>query len=145
MSVTYPQAIDAIFTQFNTAWQAASGICGYVPEIVWPLTDSKPDSSKIWARVSTQTVFEAQGALGQVNASGQRDYQSSGLVFVQMFFPKVPANVAISRQIAKLARDAFRAQNADVWFRNARIRELEDENGMLRFNATAEYEFNELV
>jgi hypothetical protein len=140
--MTAKAAIDSMFTQFNTAWQSnAAAICGYAPEIRWQgvKESSIPDGSKYWCRVSEQTVME------QAHAIGNKLYESSGLVYVQIFAPQTDAQGFNNcRELANLARDAFRAQNALVSFKNSRATQVADEKGFYRFNTVVEYDYTEL-
>lgn len=145
--ITYEAAIDEIFGQFRLAWIAgAAAICGSVPVVFWPgIEPADPPANAIWARVSQQTLEDSQSAFGAVFEGNKRRYNSAGLVFVQLFLPKVAQNVDIGRRLAKLARDSFRAQNPHVTFTNSRIQELQSESGYIRFNTVTEYEFDEFV
>lgn len=140
--MTAQVAIDAMFAQFNAAWQAGTAaVVGYVPEIRWQGREKEtpPPGDKYWARVSNQTVGEGNAAIGNSL------FESYGLVFVQVFAPKSEADAnEKGRALAVLARNVFRAQNPLVCFRHARVQELEPEAAFIRFNAVTEYEFYEL-
>lgn len=148
MTTNYVEAIDEMFALANNAFAAnSSAVVGYVPDIRWPGVQEvgTPDASKFWARVSQQTVIEEQTTLA--DESGKRRYTASGLIFVQLFCPK--ADVAAmdkGRKLAVIARNAFRGKTTSgkVWFRNARINELEPEESAYRFNVVAEYEYDEI-
>lgn len=145
---TYEEAIDDIFGIFKAAWDANSAtVVGSIPEVRWPGVEepSKPNYENYWARVSQQTVLENQTSLRN-GQNGQR-YTTSGLVFVQIFCPKSESlGMTNGRKLATIARDSFRgnATSGNVWFRNARINELEPEDKWYRFNVVAEYEYDEI-
>ena len=150
MTTTYSGATDEICGQFWQAWNAAevSSLVGYVPDVRWPYVEEPetPDSSKYWARVSIQTVFEEQTALAGNDT--KRRYTASGLVFVQLFCPKsVSDSGEVGRKLAEISRNAFRCKSSpnNVWFRNARINELSPENLFHRFNVVAEFEYDEVA
>lgn len=151
MTATYPQAIDAMFAMFKTAWEAgASVIVGSVPEIRWAGVE-KPDKPIVdvyWCRVSQQTVLEGQTTLKTgIAPSENRRYTSTGLLFVQLFCPMSDAQAYDKgRQLAVLARNAFRGNETTngVWFRNARINELAPEENAYRFNIVVEYEYDDI-
>lgn len=148
MTTTYVEAIDQMFSLFNSAWNAeTTAIVGYVPEVRWPGVEEPgtPDASKYWARVSQQTVIEEQTTIGDSN--GKRRYTASGLIFVQIFCPKSEAAAMENgRNLAVIARNSFRGKTTSgkVWFRNARINELAPEESAYRFNVVAEYEYDEI-
>lgn len=151
MPTTYQGAINAMFGRFRIAWESGSPwIVGYVPYVYWQgVRDPRPvDMSVYWARVSQQTVDEQRGSLSNdVGEPGKARYNVAGLIFVQLFCPqKDAASMERGRALAVVARDAFRGHTADgvVWFRNARINELEPESLADRFNVVAEYEYDEL-
>lgn len=150
MTVEYDAAIDEMYALFNLAWLANSAaIAGYVPEVRWPNIEepSKPDGSKFWARVSSQTVGEPQGGMGACETPYEKRYEAYGLLFVQIFCPKENArSMELGRLLAKLARNAYRGKSTPggVWFRNVRIQELADEAMFHRFNVVAEYEYDEV-
>ena len=85
------------------------------------------EKSKFWARVSQQTVEEAQTTLRNGDC-GQR-YTSDGLLFVQLFIPRSDSKgMEKGRKLAIVARDSYRGVTTPgkVWFRNQRIKELRD-------------------
>ena len=147
MSATYTQAIDEIFGRFNDIWQAqATGICGEVPEVRWHGIESpeKPNYDKYWVRVSQETVDERQSTLRNPNC-GQR-HRTDGLLFIQLFCPKSDArSMENGRKLATIARDAYRGYTSPsgVWFRNARVSELEAEEKWIRFNVIVTYQYDE--
>jgi len=150
MSLTYSEAVDEMFALFLTAWNAgSSAIAGYIPEIRWQGKEdpSTPDSSKFWCRVSVQSVFEEQAGVSALPSVGKRRYESSGLLFVQIFCPKSKADsFAVGRKLAELAKATYRGKTTPckVIFQNVRINELPIENLSYRFNVIAEYEYDEI-
>jgi hypothetical protein len=148
--ITYEEAVDEIFSLFNEKWidpvEGSEPIIGYVPSVQWDGVEVSAtlDYAKYWARVSQQTVIEAQTTLRNGDC-GQR-YTSEGLVFVQLFLPKSDAQaMEKGRKLAIVARDVYRGKSTSgkVWFRNARINELPPEEKWYRFNIIAEYEYDE--
>lgn len=140
--MTAQVAIDSMFGQFLTAWKAGSAaIVGYVPEVRYQgrIQQALPDASKYWCRLSEQTVLENRKAIGNVL------FESSGLIYVQIFAPQsLPDGFQKARALANLARDAFRAQNPLVRFINARATEVPSEDGFHRFNTVTEYDYTEV-
>lgn len=151
MTTTRSEARNEINGLFLAAWNAGAGaLAGYVPEIEWQGRQPRntPDGSKFWARVSMQTVFEEQTTLSTCEGKpGQKRYTASGLVFVQLFCPKSNTQAfEIGGKLAEVARNAFRGKSTPgkVWFRNARINELDPEELYYRFNVVTEFEYDEL-
>lgn len=153
MTAAYNEARDQIFALFKTAWDANTAALtpgAYVPEVRWQGKEvgTKPPSDKHWARISTQSVLETQATLSDcVEEPGKSRYESSGLVFVQVFSPKSQATAyEVGQQLAIVARNAFRGKktSGQVWFRNVRINNLDPENLFYRFNVVAEYEYDEV-
>lgn len=139
--MTTQVAIDSMFAQFLAVWNAgAAAIAGYVPEVRYQGISKQaiPDTSKYWCRLSEQTVLENRAAIGN------QFFESSGLVYVQIFAPQSdPRGFQNARALANLARDAFRAQNPLVRFMNARAIKVPDEDGFYRFNTVTEYDYME--
>lgn len=150
MTTTFSGAADEICSTFWQSFNVAevSSLVGYIPDVRWPMVEEpgEPDSSKYWARLSVQTVFEEQTAIAGNDL--KRRYTASGLVFVQLFCPKsVSDSGEVGRKLAELARAAFRGKSSpnNVWFRNVRINELSPENLFHRFNVVAEFEYDEIA
>lgn len=151
MTVGYDIAVEEMQTLFNTAWQANSGsVFGYIPAVEWYGREElgTADRAKVWARFSTDNVFEEQATLSTcTGAPFQRRYNGSGLIFVQLFLPKNVTNaVVLGRKLAKVARDAFRGKKTEggVTFYNARINDVPPEELFYRFNVVIEYDYDEL-
>jgi hypothetical protein len=149
--MNYTDAKDFIFATFVAAWNlGAQSIVGgtYLPRVyfvgVGPY--GPRDNSQVWCRISMQTVNEPQSALGSnVGTEGNRRYTVDGLVFVQIFCPKLIVNGQnICDRLAVLAKNSFRrGSTGEVIFSNARIQELDPEEQYLRINVVSEYEYDE--
>lgn len=152
MTAELDVAVEEMQTLFNTAWQANAGsVFGYVPAVEWYGREQlgKADREKVWARFSTQNVFEEQATLSAcVDEPFKRRFNGSGLIFVQLFLPKSVDNaVILGRKLAKVARNAFRGKKTDggVTFYNARINDnIPPEELYYRINVVAEYDYDEL-
>lgn len=149
--LVYSDAIKEMFQRFETVWNAgATAIAGYIPEVRWPgvLERAKPPVDKFWVRISQRGVFEEQATLSDcVGIPGQRHYESSGFIYVQLFCPKSQDTaMQVGRKLAELARSAYRGKTTPggVWFRDVTILSLDPEESWYRFNVRTEYEFGEL-
>lgn len=145
--IDYPDAVDAMFSQFNTEWAAGTtAICGYVPQVFWDGVESATalDTSKYWARVSEQQVTSEQSTFR--NESMKKRQRNHGLIFVQVFAPRSVANsMDIGRKLANYAKNIFKGKstNGRIWYRNSRVLTLSPEEMYNRFNVVSEYEHDE--
>lgn len=145
---TYTEAVDQILATVNTAWQSSTtAVVGYVPDIYWQGVEEpkKPDLTKYWARVSQVGFNDEQSTLR--NGDSEQRYTTNGNVYVQIFAPKKDSlGMTNGRELATIARNSFRGTTTDgcVWFKNARIVELDPEESFYRLNVIAEYEYDEI-
>ena len=151
MSATYKEAIDQIYSVIRTNWNSGTtAIMGYVPPIYWPGVESPaiPDGSKYWAHVSNQTVIEGQTCVSAIDGVlNKRRYTTHGILFIQLFCPKSDTqSMQKGRALATLSRNGYRGMSTagGVWFRNAKISELDAENVFNRLNVSVEYEYDEI-
>lgn len=149
MTTTRADAIDEILGRVYSALAATVSIVGYEIEMRWPgIETATPDSSKYWGRASYTTVSEEQDSLSvAVGEAGKRRFTTTGLAFVQLFCPQSSdESQERGNKLAVLFRNSFRSATGSgkVTFRNARVQELPPENGAIRFNVVAEYEYDEL-
>lgn len=152
MSLSAPDGRNVIFEKFTAEFPAAAAtILGYTPEIRYQGSEKseKPNYSRVWVRISTQTVEETQTTLADQN--GVRRWGVAGLIFVQVFAPQSAVNGwDLGNRVADAAKKVFRGQttpspDAKIWFYNARVRELDSEESAYRFNVVAEYEHDEIA
>lgn len=152
IELEYPAAVGAMFVAARNSLAGVQGqaIAGYVPEVRFYGNEkaTKPDGSKFWALISQRTAEERQSTLSNcAGVVGQKRFTVRGLITVQLYCPKSnPQGMAKGRELAILARNAFRGQllAGSIWFRNARIAELDPESDSYRLNVMAEYEYDEL-
>lgn len=148
MSTNSEGAISEIYSLFISEWNSkTTALVGYIPEIRFYGVDAGtlPDESKFWIRISTQEVLSEQLTLSEnVVSNGSRHYETTGLVFVQIFAPKRADSIVKIRKLAQLAKEVFRKRTNNVIFYNSSIKEAPSENGALRFNVNAEYVFGEI-
>lgn len=148
---TYEEAIDLMYGAFKTAWDAeASGIIGYTPEVEYEgVRDNRhAKGGKAFARLSVRNVIERQATLGSPGGAGKHEYETIGLMVVQLFLPKSDNTAMVSgRRLAQLVRNTYRSVSAggEVWFRDATIREQPPGNRWYQINVTIEYNFMETV
>lgn len=144
---TYVSAIDSIFSQFLTGWKAqVEAIVGYEPEIHWPglLMETPSTLDRIWVKVFQYTRDESQSSFR--TGSFGNTYASKGTIYIQIFYPLSDASsITLSRQLAELARNTLRGKktSANVWFRNARIKEPDPVSPWGSIISSAEYRYTE--
>lgn len=148
MTTDYKGALDEIFTALNNANNNLSAsIIGYVPPFYIPgmVVPDIPDAAKFWARISTQNVRTDQATLAEnVVINGSRRYENNGLVFVQWFAPKRADSESKCLALSQMVLNVLRKRTNNVILRNARIQELSPENGAIRKNIVAEFQFDEI-
>lgn len=149
--INYYDAIDSILSKFYESFKIYSpNIVGYLPEIQWPNVEKQNnvDGSKVWVRVSYQTISSPQTSLSVcVGAIGKKSYTNTGFLTIQVFTPKSLAESDdILKRLSMAIRDSFKSSGAKggVWFRNPRINELPQEDLFYRNNVIIEYRFDEL-
>lgn len=145
MIENYNDAIDEIISVFMTGWLANSfPIVGYVPEIRTRYKEELlPDATRYWGRITLQTVDERQSAFE--NSSPNTKHTTTGLVFIQLFCPRTLDNGLTNlSKLATVAKNTFRNNQTPggIWFKNARINELPDEQNWCRLNVIAEYQYD---
>jgi hypothetical protein len=150
MTTTYVGAKNEIYSLFTQRFNAdAAAIIGYVPQIFYRNNEqpTKPGSDKYWVRASIQTIDAAQTALSDCGEIGKKRYTEYGLFFAQLFAPKSDPQVDDKlAKLAAMAREIFRGTTTEghVWFRNARINEIDPEALFYRSNVVTEFEYDEI-
>lgn len=142
MTVDYIGAVTELQMSVNAAIDFYSvGILGYKPFVQWPGYDTGviPDASKFWGRFSTKIVATNQAAL----SNNPRRYENFGLVFFQWFAPKSANSEEVISKLCLMIQTQLRAGTNSVILRNVRIQEAAPENGAVRKNVVAEFEFDE--
>lgn len=148
MPTTYDAAIDAMFGIAKAIFDVnALAILGYVPDVRYPGAPlgTKPDRSRLWARVSSQIVTDGQASL--TNALQQRMYEADGLLYIQLFCPRnVGASIDKGRLIAKALQTSLRKDglNGEIWFRKAKILELPESEESYPITVSAEFTYKTL-
>lgn len=146
---TAEAAYNDIFATFTAQWKQASPaiVNGAAPLVLYKGNiTAKAPADAIFVRVSQQTVMTDQTALADA-ASMRRD-KTSGIVIVQLFVPfSATDGDLLSRRLAVMCKKAFlkRSLSGKIWFRRARVVDLDPELVAHRRNIVAEYEYDELV
>lgn len=153
MSARPQQARKEVFALIAARWAAgASTIVAplQAPELRFQGVEKAgvPGATKYWARASTQLATTRQAAFA-MNGPGQSSpvYDTAGVVFVQIFAPmSVLDSYAKGELLAELAQCMFMATEtaSGVWFRNPRINELPNDGTWYRWNALADFQFNQV-
>lgn len=146
MTITYQDAKDEVFGIVKSVINAKqTSVFGYTVDVRYPGAPkaSQPDTTKLWARVSSQIVTDAQTALG--NNGGIKLYEAVALLYVQLFAPR---NVGASSDnctiLAEFIRSEFRkaSPSGNVWFLNQQIRELPETDTSYPVNVVVEFRYH---
>lgn len=146
MITSYFDARNEIFAQYNLAKVEILALLGYQPVVVYQGVESTGvmPTDKIWLRLSQQTVIEEQSALAGNDL--KRRYTSDGLIYAQIFIPKLTGVYTNGVKIAEYIKKAFRGKQTSsaMWFRNVRIQELAPEESWFRLNVVSEYQYDQI-
>jgi hypothetical protein len=149
MSVNYSDALDELFGMVKAIFDQAkwSDLFGYTIDVRWPgvALATKPDMTKLWARVSFQIVSEPQASLS--NAAGNKMYETTGLLYVQLFCPRnQPDSMDNGRELAVDMRNRFRhdSPSQEIWFRNQTVRELPETEENYPINVVVTFSYKTL-
>lgn len=113
---TIAQAREAIYQEWSDNWTSTS---------VWTLENERfdePDEGTDWARVTVRSLPGGQETLGK---EGDRKYQRSGSVIIQLFTSAGSGGLATSDAYSRSARDIYEGKSFDgLFFNNGQIREI---------------------
>ena len=151
MTTTYRAATDVMFGSLLAAWNTSPFTIGGVPADLYIAGIGQPqkvDGASYWGRLTRQTVTASQTTLSNsVVKPGSKRYTEIRLVFIQLFGPRSESTAPdLIAQQAEALRNVFRRSNSqqEVWYRNARIRELPEEEKFYRTNVIAEFSYDEI-
>lgn len=142
--MNYKEATDAMYRIVTDTAKTFDSIIGYKPVVIYNNVGPQqpPDGSKTWLRVGRTTAHEGQAALAtECGEAGQQLFDTDGLLWVQFFLPMAdPKSDQYGQGLAEAMRDAFRRKrDGNLWFRNARVVEVQPENQTIRYNVVAEF------
>lgn len=148
--ISQQNARKEMFALVDAAWAAgATAIAGYVPDIRFQGVEEAalPGADKFWARCSTNNVTTNQVGHAMPEA-GVSDvvYRTVGFITLQVFAPMKGADsYAKGELLSSLGQRMFMASETGgaVWFRNPRIRELDNDGTWYRWNVIADYQFDQ--
>lgn len=151
MSLTPQQARKQLLAHVQNCWNAgAAAIVDYIPEIRFQGVEvpELPGADKYWMRCSTNTVATPQRGhrMPEVGIS-KPVYDNIGFITLQLFAPmKSPESYAKGELLAELGQGMFMASETggSIWFRNPRIRELDNDGTWYRWNVIADYQFSQV-
>jgi len=111
MTTTYVDAIGQMYDKFLSEWNAASSaIAGYIPEVRFSGVDlpNVPDASKVWVRLSTQTVESPQSSL---RGPDSKRFRTTGLITIQLFIPQSMSQAdQVGKKLSDFGVKIFRGQ-----------------------------------
>lgn len=151
MSLAPQVARKQLFAKVQTCWDArANAIVGYIPEIRYQGAEvgPVPSADKYWMRASTQTVSNHQRGFRMPEAGVSKVvYENIGIITLQLFAPmNSPEAYAKGELLAELGQGMFMASETggSIWFRNPRIRNLDNDGTWWRWNVIADYQFSQV-
>lgn len=148
MATTYHAAIDEMFaTADGVLIGYAATLLGYALDVRWPgvPVSSKPDKTRLWARVSAQIVTDAQVSLANANRISL--FQATGLLNVQLFCPRnVGASIDNGRLIGEAIQNAFRtlSTSGEIWYTNQKVVELPEAGESYPITVSVRYTYKTL-
>jgi len=151
MTLTPQNARKELFQLVHNVWNAkAAAIVDYIPEIRYQGLDETglPGADKYWMRASTNTVTTQQrGHMVPEEGVSKPVYDNFGFITLQLFAPMKSADsYAKGELLAELGQCMFMASETggSIWFRNPRIRELDNDGTWYRWNVIADYQFSQV-
>jgi hypothetical protein len=145
-------AVREIQDVFWRAWKAGSARIagGTRPVLVqWaglPFDQGQePDPDGAWARVTVKLDDGEQSSLA--GPDGAVRYRNHGIVFVQCWGPRDAKGSTIALELARLARNSFRAVRtpSGIVFRRPHVRDVGPDKSWWQVNAVAEFSFDEVM
>jgi hypothetical protein len=139
MPFSNPQdAVDAMMSQFKTAWDAQSGT---VPPVIYDDNlDDKPPTGE-WVRVM------AQHNISRATVIGNTRFRRGGLLTIVIY--AVPGDGGVRRRaLGLVALHAVQGKNSapdGVWYRNAAYRDAGQEGEWSKGIVQANFEYDEAL
>ena len=101
-----------------------------------------PTTEVIWCRVTIKHTDGGQTSFGDATSRARR-FSNTGTLWVQCFTP-VGAGLVLARRAAQLVVTAIRdSKNEDVWFRNARMKEVGTSGAFEQINVLADFTYDQ--
>jgi len=151
MTLTPQNARKELFQLVYGVWiNKSAAIIGYIPEIRYQGLEKAglPGADKYWMRASTNTVATQQrGHTVPQEGISKAVYDNFGFITLQVFAPmKSTDSYAKGELLAELGQCMFMASetSGSIWFRNPRIRELDNDGTWYRWNVIADYQFSQV-
>jgi hypothetical protein len=152
MMLTYQQARKEMFAKVNTCWaEKAPAIVNPIPEIRWQGIEegALPGADKFWMRASTTTVTTRQSGHASPDSPEGSPvvYDTYGFITLQIFAPmKGKDSWSKGELLSEVGQRMFMASETagGVWFRNPRIRELNNDGTWYRWNVISDYQFSQV-
>jgi len=150
--LTPQEARKEMFALVAACWANKAGaIVSPVPEVRYQGVEEAalPGSSHYWMRVGTTTVTTRQSGFRSPDApdGSQVVYDNYGFITLQMFAPMKGKDTWNKGELlSQLGQGMFMASETGggVWFRNPRIRELNNDGTWFRWNVIADYQFSQV-
>jgi len=108
---------------------------------------SSIDKNRHTLRVHIMPVESQMSAFSTNNAQKKR-WINKGILKCQFFSPATETGAGFKQDaLAQALQDALRRQNlpGKIWFRRASIKDVRDEDTLLRIDVVAEYEYRQVA
>lgn len=145
------QATNEMFQMFQDTWNSdVISLIGSNYELRWQdiVYTDKIRSDIYTARIYKSNDLEGQVSLSQnVGSLGKKRFRVNGTLFIELYLPKSNDESAEKgEQIAFVVRDAFRGKHSPsrIWFINATIKRLPDDELFHRQNIIVTYQYDEI-
>lgn len=147
--MTDSEARDEMYAVMNTAWNAGAITAIAAPASINIRFVGIPleEPTGYWVRISSQIIEQLLASMADETTFGnnKRRYETSGIVFAQLFAPKSEKNAYDKGfRVAQILRNAFRShgQSGNVTFTNARINPLSEDGSSYKWNVVADFSYD---
>lgn len=130
------EARDILFQVANKAINE----CGYPVE--WPDVSGKPKTNGTWLRVVLRHADGRQVSLS--DEIGQRRWQNTGVLFLQVFSP-VGTAIVSGYDVAHALMNAYRTfQHSILWVTNPRMNEVGNSGAYEQINVSIDFNYDDV-
>jgi hypothetical protein len=138
MTATFDQANNDILDFFKAAWDPTGHIALYEN-----VKGAKPTAQNPYAKLFVRHGPSNQASLS--GALGTSRFERQGIITVQIFIPN-GQGLSEGYTLGKVVADAFegKATPLQVWFRNVKLNEVGPSGEWYQFNATMEFNYDEV-
>lgn len=141
MAQSYEEARNALSNFTRTQWEAAVAAAGHAdaPLTYDNISFDPPEDLALWGRLTIHHLEGARASLGGASARFRRQ----GMVSIQVFTP-IGEGTLLADRVGDPLVEAFEipGQIDNIWFRNARMREVGSDGTAHQVNVEVEFIFD---